>query len=89
MKKIIISLIVMAMIIGLAYILKDVTITNSIASDDRIIKILDEGSFEIYVDRKTKVLYLQSCKGSGYQGYGGLTVMLNAQGQPLLYKETE
>lgn len=87
MEKVLISLILIAIIIGLSYILKDITITDSLASNDRIIKILDEGSFEIYVDKKTRVMYLQSNKGCGYQGYGGLTVMLNAEGKPLLYED--
>ena len=86
MKKILISIIVIVIIVALAYILKDITITDSIANNDRIVKVLDEGKFEIYVDRKTKVMYLQSNKGLGYQGYGGLTVMLNEEGKPLLFE---
>lgn len=89
MKKIVISLIAMVAIIAMAYILKDIETTESVASSNRIIKISDEGSYEIWCDKKTKVLYLQSNQGSGYQGYGGLTVMLNTDGKPLLYKESE
>lgn len=86
MKKMLISIIAIVIIIGLAYILKDITITDSTANNNRIVKILDERDFEIYVDIKTKVMYLQSNQGYGYQGYGGLTVMLNAEGKPLLYE---
>ena len=89
MKKIMISLSVIVAIVGIAYILKDIELTESIATSDRIVKILDEGLYEIWCDKKTKVLYLQSNQGAGYQGHGGLTVMLNADGKPLLYEESE
>lgn len=89
MKKIIVSLITIIAIIGLAYILKDTTTIDSVANTDRIIKIRDERLYEIWCDKETKVLYLQSNQGSYQEGHGGLTVMLNADGKPLLYKERE
>lgn len=87
MKKIFISILIIMMIIITAVILKDTIVTDSTANNDRFIKILDEGQYEIWCDRKTKVLYLQSCQGGGYQGYGGLTVLVNKDGKPLLYGE--
>ena len=32
-------------------------------------------------------MYLQSTRGIYNQGYGGLTVMVDAEGKPLLWKE--
>lgn len=52
----------------------------------RFKEIIDDGAYEVVCDTETKVLYLQSCRGSGYQGYGGLTVLVDAEGKPLLYE---
>lgn len=85
MKKLIISLFITILVILMGWLLKDITIPSVNAKKDRFIKVHDEGSFEIYCDTKTKVLYLQSCKGIGYQGYGGITLLVDADGKPLLY----
>lgn len=42
----------------------------------------NDTKFEVLVDRETKVMYL--CRISGYGG--GLTVMLNADGTPMLWE---
>ena len=53
--------------------------------DSRFIKILEESSFisssEIWVDTETGVQYLYH--SAGYSG--GLTVLVDAEGKPLLY----
>ena len=87
MRKVLISFIAIITIVGLSYIFKDLTITETNADNCRMVKVLDEGQYEIWCDMKTKVLYLQSRIGAGYQGYGGLTVMVNELGEPLLWKE--
>ena len=84
MKKIFISILIIILITIMAVILKDVIVIDSTANNDRFINILDEGQYEIWCDRKTKVLYLQSCRGGGY---GGLTVLVDKDGKPLLYGE--
>lgn len=56
------------------------------AANYRFVKILDDGQYEIILDTNTRVMYLQSTKGVGYQGYGGLTVLVDSEGHPLLYK---
>ena len=54
--------------------------------EDRFIKtVVDSGGFsdsrmEIYVDRQTGVNYLFSCNGNA----GGLTVLLNRDGTPVV-----
>ena len=45
-------------------------------------KTIDYSGCEVYVDRQTRVMYLFVKKGYG----GGLTVMLNADGSPMLYE---
>ena len=89
MKKIFVSILIIIIIILTAVITKDTIVIDSEASNDRFIKILDEGKYEIWCDTQTKVLYLQSCQGIGNQGYGGLTILVNHDGKPLLYKRSE
>ena len=54
--------------------------------EDRFVKtVVDSGGFsdsrmEIYVDRQTGVNYLFSCNGNA----GGLTVLLNRDGTPVV-----
>jgi hypothetical protein len=71
-------------VLGILLTIKD---TYSYSYSSRFVEVLDEGSFEIIVDKNTKVMYLQSTKGEPYRGYGGLTVMVDAEGKPLLWKE--
>ena len=86
MKKIIISLLIIIGIVLTGWLLKDVTIQNVNATDDRFIRIYSQYSkdtFRIYYDKETKVMYLVS---NIYKG-GGITVLVNADGKPLLYGE--
>lgn len=55
---------------------------NVNASNDRFILVQDEGGLEIYCDKKTKVMYLVK---SVYKG-GGITLLVDAEGKPLLYE---
>ena len=87
MKKLIISLLIITVMVLMSWLLKDITIASINAKDGRFVKVQDEGDFEIYCDTKTKVLYLQSYKGIGHQGYGGITVLVDQDGKPLLYGE--
>lgn len=83
MKKVIgIVLILIIMLVALT----GCTSEGQAYSSDRFKKILDEGTYEMICDTKTKVLYLQSTIGGGYQGYGGLTLLVDADGKPLLYE---
>ena len=61
---------------------------GKIKVDDRFIKLYTQGGSlssgtQIWVDRETSVQYLWHSEGYG----GGLTVLIDAEGKPLLYKE--
>lgn len=83
MKKIIISLLIMIGIILTGWLLKDVTISNNYAENERFIQIYNQDNFRIYYDKKTKVMYLVS---DIYKG-GGITVLVDKDGKPLIYGE--
>ena len=87
--KTLISLAVIILIAIFGGIIKSIVNVEVVAKDDRFIRIEDYGNFEVYCDRKTKVLYLQSNVGLGNQGYGGITILVNKEGKPLLYGESE
>ena len=56
--------------------------------ETRFIKVLEEGGFlgssEVWVDTQTGVQYLFHFDGSA----AGLTVLVDAEGKPLLYRRT-
>ena len=86
MKKIIISLLIIIAIILTGWLLKDVTISDNYAENERFVKIYDQYSkdtFRIYYDKETKVMYLIT---DIYKG-GGITVLVDKDGKPLLYEE--
>lgn len=85
MKKIIISLLIIIVVILVGWLLKDVTISNNYAENERFIQIYNQYSkdgFRIYYDKETKVMYLIS---TIYKG-GGITVLVDKDGKPLLYR---
>lgn len=85
MKKIICSVIAVMIIIVLTYILQDIVVINSIAQNDRFIQIGEKQYFHGYwfyvcYDKETKIQYT-------FSGKGGIEVLVNQEGQPLLYKD--
>lgn len=60
MRKIIISLLIIIGVILTGWLLKDVTIKNNYAENDRFITIGDEDYFRIVYDVETKVEYAVS-----------------------------
>ena len=85
MKKIIISLLIIIVVILVGWLLKDITISNNYAENERFIQIYNQYSkdgFRIYYDKETKVMYLIS---DIYKG-GGITVLVDKDGKPLLYR---
>ena len=85
MKKIIISLLIIGIVLT-GWLLKDVTISNNYAENERFIQIYNQyskDSFRIYYDKETKVMYLIT---DIYKG-GGITVLVDKDGKPLLYGE--
>lgn len=85
-KKILISIVMLILIVVIGFICKDIVETNTYAEDDRFIKISDQmiGGYYLNVvyDKETKIEY-------AYYGKGGLQVLVDAEGNPLLYKEGE
>ena len=57
---------------------------KSYSNKERFVKISDEGSFIVCYDSKTKVQYIIS---DGYYNSGTATMLVDAEGKPLLYKE--
>ena len=84
MKKIIISLLIIIGIVLTGGLLKDVTISNNYAENERFIKINDEGYFDIIYDVETKVEYAVS---QGKYNKGTVTLLVDKDGKPLLYGE--
>lgn len=85
MKKMTISILIVLGVIFSGWLLKDITISNSYAENERFIRIYNQSSkdsFRIYYDKETKVMYLIS---NIYKG-GGITVLVDADGKPLLYE---
>ena len=86
MEKIIVSLIAIVTIVGLAYILKDSIVLDIIASEERFIKIDEYNYGYIVYDKQTKVEYAVS---DGSYNRGIITLLVDQEGKPLLYKEME
>lgn len=84
MKKILISLLIIIGIVLTGWLLKDVTISNNYAENERFIKINDEGYFHIVYDVETKVEYAVS---QGQYNRGTVTLLVDKDGKPLLYGE--
>lgn len=82
MKKIIISSLTVLGVIFFGWLLKDITIQDINAADNRFALAHNEDGFKIYYDKKTKVMYLVKYV---YKG-GGITVLVDADGKPLLYE---
>lgn len=60
---------------------------KKMAKEDRFQRVLEEDRFfgcnEIWVDTQTGVQYLYRACGNG----GGMTVLVDAEGKPLLYRK--
>lgn len=86
MKKIIVSLLIVIGIIFVGWMLKDVTIQDVNATDNRFVMVYEEissgSTCKVYYDNETKVMYLAI---GVYKG-GGVTVLVNKDGKPLLYE---
>ena len=84
MKKIIISLLIVLGIIFTGWLLKDITISNVTAAEkNRFAFVSSEPHFNIYYDKKTKVMYAVS---DGQYNRGNVVLLVDANGKPLLYE---
>lgn len=52
-------------------------------TEKRFILVSDEGTFRIYYEKSTKVMYSVS---NGYYNFGTVTLLVDQEGKPLLYK---
>jgi hypothetical protein len=88
MRKIGTSLLIILLIIIAGYIFKDVSVNTSEAKiEDRFVKIQEWDNFSgtnfVMYDKETKVQYYVF---TYYNHGGGITVLVDAEGKPLLYK---
>lgn len=84
MKKIKISLLIIIGIILTGWLLKDVTISNNYAENKRFVTIQKEPNGKVMYDKQTKVEYFMF---GGYKDGGGITVLVDKDGKPLIYRE--
>ena len=84
MLKIIKSLFIIAGVILVGWWLKDFTIKDVNAIDSRFETIVTGSGFYVVYDKETKVEYVVS---DGYYNSGTFTLLVNADGKPLLYGE--
>ena len=82
MKKIIISLLIIIGIVLTGWLLKDVTISNNYAENERFVIIQQEYNGKVMYDKETKVEYFMY---GGYKVGGGITVLVDKDGKPLLF----
>lgn len=83
MKKIIISLLIIIGIVLTGWLLKDITISNNYAENERFVIIQQESYGKVMYDKETKVEYFMF---GGYKIGGGITVLVDKDGKPLLYE---
>lgn len=84
MEKIITSLLIIIGIVLTGWLLKDVTISNNYAENERFVIIQQERNRKVMYDKKTKVEYFMF---NDYKYGGGITVLVDKDGKPLLYGE--
>ena len=84
MKKIIISLLIIIGIVLTGWLLKDVTISNNYAENERFVIIQQRYDEKVMYDKETKVEYFMF---GGFKDGGGITVLVDKDGKPLLYGE--
>lgn len=91
-KKILITIVVLILIVVIGFICKDISISEVYSENNNFVYMDSEyiGTLVVYryYDKTTKVIYMFTRNGYSEKG-GGLTVMLDQNGNPLLYKEGE
>ena len=84
MLKIKISLLIIIGIVLTGWLLKDVTISNNYTENERFVVIQQESRGKVMYDKETKVEYFMF---GGYKDGGGITVLVDKNGKPLIYGE--
>lgn len=86
MYKLIISILIVISIIAVGFIFKNVSTTEVQSNNHRFVTISDSYCFKIVYDTRTKVEYAIS---TGSYNYGTVTLLVDAEGKPLLYTGEE
>lgn len=92
MKKLIICIFIIIGIILVGILAKDTSVleVNAEAKGDNLIYIdyqkVNNIEIHRFYDKNTKVIYMFTTDSIYKGGAGGLTVMLNEKGEPLLYQ---
>lgn len=81
MKNKINLIILLIVIISSLFILTGCTSTAQ--EESMFVRVSMETYFDVYYHKETKVMYAVS---DGYNNYGTVTVLLDAEGKPLLYE---
>jgi hypothetical protein len=84
MKKIIISFLLIISVLIAGYVFKDISVIEVQAGTEyRFLTVQKWKNSSVVYDKETKVMYLVV---NIYNG-GGITVLVDAEGKPLLYEE--
>lgn len=84
MLKIKISLLIIIGIVLTGWLLKDITISNNYAENERFVIIQQERNRKVMYDKETKVEYFMF---NDYKCGGGITVLVDKDRKPLIYGE--
>lgn len=76
-------ILIILVLTSMLFILAGCTVESSAETEERFIKIYREGNLKLYYDNETKVQYILVSNGYGT----AMTVLLDAEGKPLLYEE--
>lgn len=91
MKKLIVILLFTAMIFTMtacsSTVVSDVEVKDEHTEQAMFDRHKLDDFYSILVDKETGVCYLEYRLGSGYKGYYGLTVLLNADGTPKIWED--
>lgn len=83
MKHKCISIIILSLLSIITLIILSGCTVSMGETEKRFVFVSDEGNFDVYYDKITKVMYAVS---DGYYNYGTVTLLVDQEGQPLLYK---
>lgn len=81
MKRCMAILLVLVMAVTMLVGCASTPIVEDVQTDDRFVVVVEQGSNVVYADTETGVMYYFHKRGYG----GGLSVMVDADGNPLIW----